>query len=180
MPQYRRATQKGGQYFFTVVTGKRQPILTLDPVRLALRESIHEVRIHSPFIIDAWVLLPDHMHCIWTLPENDSNYAKRWSIIKRLVSKSITGIIAPPITTTSQKKRKESGLWQRRFWEHVIRDSTDFQRHLDYMHFNPVKHGLVNRVSDWPYSSFHRYVDEGIYPPDWGGSKVIDSGEFGE
>ncbi len=180
MPQYRRASQKGGQYFFTVVTGQRQPILTLEPVRVALRNAIQHVRTNLPFTIDAWVLLPDHMHCIWTLPENDYNYGKRWSIIKRFVSKSITEIIVPPVTTTSQQKRKESGYWQRRFWEHLIRDTTDLHRHLDYMHYNPVKHGLVSRVADWPYSSFHRYVAEGLYPSDWGEEQVKETVDLGE
>ncbi len=198
MPHYRRARQKNGQYFFTVVTGNRNPVLVHEPIRQALREAIQQVREDLPFAIDAWVLLPDHMHCIWTLPEGDNAYGKRWSIIKRLVSKTVAGATGSPLPadpeqyskvgcamrtvllTRSQQKRRESGFWQRRFWEHLIRDTNDLRRHLDYIHFNPVKHGLVSRVDDWPYSSFHQYVKEGMYPMDWGGNKNADKGAFGE
>lgn len=183
MSEYVRTKVKGGTYFFTVVTFGRKPILTNDQVRAALREGIQEVRQSLPFIIEAWVLLPDHLHTIWTLPENDDIFGSLWAVIKRIVSKrcgAIEGIFAPDCN--SRSKRGESSIWQRRFWEHCIRDELDLQRHLDYIHWNPVKHGYAKRVIDWPYSTFHRFVDKGIYPSDWGG--IIDSEiadiEFGE
>jgi len=170
MPEYTRVKLKGGTYFFTVVTFGRQPILTDERVMIALGEGIREVRQSLPFAIGAWVLLPDHLHTIWTLPENDDNFASRWAVIKRIVSKrcaSLEGIMGP--VSDSRSKRGEGSFWQRRFWEHCIRDELDLQRHLDYIHWNPVKHGYVKRVIDWPYSTFHRFVKNDIYPPDWGG-----------
>ncbi|MEW6658549.1 MAG: transposase [Thermodesulfobacteriota bacterium] len=183
MPEYRRTKLKGGTYFFTVVTFGRQPILTHDQVRAAMREGIQEVRQSLPFTIEAWVLLPDHLHTIWTLPENDDNYGSRWAVIKRIVSKrcgSLEGMRVP--VSSSRGNRGEGPFWQRRFWEHCIRDELDLQRHLDYIHWNPVKHGYVNRVIEWPYSTFHRFVGKGIYPSDWGGineEEIKDIG-FGE
>jgi putative transposase len=170
MPEYRRIRVKGGSYFFTVVTLGRQPILTTDHVRTALRKGIQEVRQSLPFSIDAWVLLPDHLHAIWTLPDNDDNFGSRWAVIKRAVSRQYGHLAGNDGSiNNSPAKRGESGIWQRRFWDHLIRDDLDFQRHLDYLHWNPVKHGYVNRVIDWPYSTFHRFVNQGLYPPDWGG-----------
>jgi putative transposase len=183
MPEYLRVKVKGGIYFFTVVTFGRQPILTNDHVRAALREGIQEVRQSFPFTIEAWVLLPDHFHTLWTLPENDDNFSYRWAVIKRIVSKrcgSLEGIRGP--VSDSRGKRRERPFWQRRFWEHCIRDDLDLQRHLDYIHLNPVKHGYVKRVIDWPYSTFHRFVTQGLYPPDWGGISDNEKVEmnFGE
>ena len=170
MPQYRRNYVEGGTYFFTVVTYGRRPLLTNGHVRAALREGIQEVRQSLPFSIEAWVLLPDHLHTIWTLPENDDNFASRWAIIKRSVSKccgSFGGIERS--ISESHGKRGEKHIWQRRFWDHFIRDELDLQRHLDYLHWNPVKHGYVGRVIDWPHSTFQRFVKLGLYPADWGG-----------
>ena len=170
MPEYRRVKVKGGTYFFTVVTYDRQPILIGDQVRSALREGIQEVRQSLPFAIDAWVLLPDHLNAVWTLPENDDNFVSRWAIIKRSVSQrcgSLDGIERS--INDSHSKRGEKRIWQRRFWEHLIRDEKDFQLHIDYIHWNPVKHGYVKRVIDWPYSTFHRFVKLRLYPDDWGG-----------
>lgn len=125
-----------------------------------------------PFTVDAWVLLPDHMHCIWTLPEGDGDYSTRWAEIKRFVSSAARGTLHDPsLLTNAGKSRGESTIWQRRFWEHRIRDQSDFERHVDYIHFNPVKHRYVKTVSEWPHSTFHRYVREGLYPQDWGGSR---------
>jgi putative transposase len=170
MPEYRRIKIKGGTYFFTVVTYGRRPILTNDQVKAALREGIQDVRQSMPFSIDAWVLLPDHLHAIWTLPENDDNFASRWAIIKRNVSRRCGFLDRKegPISD-SHARRSEEQIWQRRFWDHLIRDKLDLQRHLDYLHWNPVKHGYVRRVIDWPYSTFHRFVMQGLYSPDWGG-----------
>jgi putative transposase len=183
MPEYRRLQTKGGTFFFTVVTFRRQPILTAEAVRQALREGIHRARQSLPFKIEAWVLLPNHLHAIWTLPPEDNNYAARWAIIKREVSKCCGRQFSiPENLSDSKQKRQESGIWQRRFWEHQIRDDLDFQRHMNYLHWNPVKHGYVRKLADWPFSSFHRLAAEGIYPPDWGGDS-IDEAEainFGE
>lgn len=168
MPNYRRANVKGGTYFFTVATFRRLPILTEAPVRMALREAIEKTRISHPFQIDAWVLLPDHLHCIWTLPEGDADFSMRWSKIKRHVSQQCCDTFGSKETSDSRSKRHESGIWQRRFWEHQIRDDNDFERHVDYVHWNPVKHGLAARASDWPYSTFHRFARNGVYSLNWG------------
>jgi putative transposase len=183
MPEYRRIKVKGGTYFFTVVTSGRQPILTHEHVRAALREGIQEVRHSLPLSIYAWVLLPDHLHAIWTLPENDDNFASRWAVIKRSVSEQYSapdGIVGS--IDDSNGKRGEKRIWQRRFWDHLIRDDLDLHRHLDYLHCNPVKHGYVKRVIDWPYSTFHRYVAKGLYPNDWGGinEEEMAMGDFRE
>jgi len=183
MPEYRRAKTAGGTYFFTLVTHLRRPILTNEVVRQALREGIQRARQTLPFQIEAWVLLPDHLHAVWTLPPEDDNCAARWAIIKRQVS-TLCGkqFNAIEELSESKQKRKESGIWQRRYWEHQIRDDLDFQRHMDYLHWNPVKHGYVRQVVDWPFSSFHRLAAAGIYPPDWG-SDPVDEAEainFGE
>jgi putative transposase len=183
MPEYRRVKSAGGTYFFTLVTHLRRPILTNEVVRLALRQGIQRARQTLPFQIEAWVLLPDHLHAVWTLPSDDDNYAARWAIIKRQVS-TLCGKQFNEIEelSASKQKRKESGIWQRRYWEHQIRDDLDFQRHMDYLHWNPVKHGYVRNVADWPFSSFHRLVAQEIYPLDWGGTAIEEANDinFGE
>lgn len=183
MSEYRRANIKGGTYFFTVVTHGRQKILIHDDARQALRVSIEKTRALFPFQIEAWVLLPDHLHCIWTLPEGDADFAKRWGMIKRHVSQHCAHLIHDKNqASVSKLKRHESNFWQRRFWEHQIRDEADFTKHVDYIHSNPLKHGLVTQVSDWPHSSLHRYVTEGVYSKDWCGKakeEINDTG-FGE
>jgi putative transposase len=183
MPEYRRIKTPGGTYFFTVITHLRRPILTSEVVRQALREGIQRARQTMPFKIEAWVLLPDHLHAVWTLPPEDNNFASRWAIIKRQVSqrygRQCNGLKQ---VSDSRQKRQESGVWQRRFWEHQIRDDLDFQRHMDYLHWNPVKHGYVRNAADWPFSSFHGMVAQGIYPSDWGGIAIEEakSINFGE
>ena len=131
--------------------------------------------------MEAFVLLPDHLHCILTLPENDVHYALRWNIIKRLVSQQ-TRHLASARQTNSRLKRRDLGLWQRRFWEHQIRDDRDFEMHVNYIHWNPVKHGYVQATMDWPYSSFDRFVKRGVYQSDWGRSEAAPATEqgFGE
>ena len=171
MPNYRRARVEGGTYFFTVNTFRRQPFLTDMDVRAALRAGIATVRAEHPFVIEAWVLLADHMHALWTLPPDDRDFSTRWQLIKRIVTQRCGARLHRPEWLTARRaQRHQSTLWQHRFWEHVIRGETDFVRHVDYMHWNPVKHGYVKRVKDWPYSSFHRYVKQGVLPPDWGGN----------
>ena len=169
MPDYRRANVKGGTYFFTVATYRRRPILCVREIRTSLREGIRTTQAKLPFTINAWVLLPDHLHCIWTLPRDDANFSARWAMIKRFVSQKCgSKYHGNRLSSDSKIKRHESTIWQRRFWEHQIRDEQDLNNHLNYLHFNPVKHGHVNRVVDWPYSTFHRFVNEGKYEKDWG------------
>ncbi|PCE67674.1 transposase [Salinivibrio sp. YCSC6] len=157
--RYRRNYAHGGTYFFTVNLHNREMQLLTEHIRL-LRSAVATVKASRPFQINAWVVLPDHLHAIWTLPDNDSDYSTRWREIKKLFTKSVSRI----------DKRFIMGkgmVWQDRFWEHTIRDERDFKHHFDYVHFNPVKHGWVERVVDWPYSSFHREVKRGIYHPSW-------------
>ena len=165
MPNYRRNFVPGGTFFFTVNLLERYPNDLLTRHIESLRESVHGVRTRYPFVIDACVVLPDHMHCIWTLPPGDTDYTLCWRLIKAAFSKTL-----PRIERRSKVRiaRGERGIWQRRFWEHTMRDERDYVGHMDYVHFNPVKHGYAKKVADWPYSTFHRYVIQGIYPQDWG------------
>lgn len=165
MPDYRRYRIPGGCYFFTANLLERKRTLLVDEIEL-LREAVRAVKRKRPFGIDAWVVLPEHLHCIWTLPEGDDDFSGRWRDIKTRFSKAL------PVTeyrNPVRKKRNERGIWQRRFWEHALRDDADYAHHVDYIHYNPVKHGHVDRVADWPYSTFHRFVQQEIYPPDWTG-----------
>ncbi len=161
--QYRRARVAGGTYFFTVNLAERNRKLLVEYIDF-LREMVRKVKIAHPFHIDAMVVLPDHLHALWILPEGDSDYETRWMLIKTGFSRKI------PKNERINKSRVlkgERGIWQRRYWEHVIRDDWDFEKHVDYIHFNPVKHKLVECAIDWPYSTFHRYVKDGIYPGNW-------------
>ena len=175
MPNYKRA-YGGSTYFFTVVTHKRRPFLCDAMSRAMLREAINETRTRWPFAVDAWVLLPDHLHCIWTLPDGDVEYSTRWGRIKSGFSKRINslGVMPDSQRSASRQKRRESAYWQRRFWEHEIKSQRDYNAHMDYIHFNPVKHGYVKSPRDWEYSSFHRLVKEGVYDINWGGAQGID------
>jgi putative transposase len=178
MSRYRRATG-GSTFFFTLVSFQRRPILCDEAIRAALRKAIRDVRAHHPFSIDALVLLPDHLHCIWTLPVAENDYSTRWSRIKRNVSWDCRAVFHDDgLLTPSARKRREVGIWQRRFWEHRIRNDADFERHVDYIHYNPVRHGYAAHASEWPYSTFRQYVQRGLYAPDWGG--VPESGAIGE
>ena len=123
------------------------------------------------------MILPEHLHCIWTLPEGDADYPERWRRIKAMFSRSLTDSIS---RSPSKILKGERGIWQRRYWEHTLRDETDWQRHIDYIHYNPVKHRHVECVVDWPFSTFHRYVEAGVYPRDWAGSGKVGDGRFGE
>ena len=182
MANYRRASAPGGTFFFTVVTYRRRPLLTLPKSRQALRDVIEDVRQRYPFSIDAWVLLPEHLHCIWTLPKGDSGYSLRWGLIKSGFSKNTRGIFhVNEWMNDSRLHHRESTVWQRRFWEHLIRNEEEYRAYMDYIHYNPVKHAHVKRAVDWPYSTFHRCVKNGIYPEDWGYTIVQDCGyRFGE
>jgi putative transposase len=170
MPEYRRTRIEGATYFFTVVTFRRQPILCLPESLDAMRDVITDVAQRHPFQADAWVVLPDHMHFVWTLPEGDSNYSVRWAIVKKELTKRLSSSIGTDnARTQSRQHHREGTVWQRRFWEHQIRDEQDFRAHVDYIHFNPVKHGLVGSPNEWRCSSFHGWVAQGAYEEDWGG-----------
>ncbi len=175
MSNYRRFTIAGGTYFFTQVTYQRQPWLCTDLACATLRAAITQVRQTYPFTIEAFVLLPNHLHCIWTLPEGDSDYATRWRLIKSYVTKRAASELGQTKTVSaSRQKRREGVLWQRRFWEHLIRDEADFTRHCDYIHYNPVRHGLCHQPQNWQFSSVHRFVAQGIYPPNWGMNQALE------
>lgn len=183
MPNYRRLKQAGGTFFFTLITYKRQQILTSPESRMILKNVIEKTRQKYPFSIEAWVLLPEHIHCIWRLPPSSSNYSMRWRLIKSGFSRGVKSLYhKPEWLTGSKRKHRESSIWHRRFWEHMIRDEDDYRAHMDYVHYNPVKHGLVKQVKNWPYSTFHRYVKQGIYSGNWGGNLVLnfekDYGEY--
>lgn len=174
MPDYRRNRVPGGTFFFTVNLLDRRSDLLITQID-ALRKAVRQVRVRVPFHIDAWVVLPDHMHCLWTLPQGDDDFPGRWRAIKTAFSKSLaTGEPRSAVMA----RRGERGIWQRRYWEHTIRDDRDFAVHMDYTHFNPVKHGLAQHPSDWPYSSFRRCVAGGVYPAGWmGGGEPEEMGE---
>ncbi len=161
MSNYRRFDVPGGVYFFTVVTYQRAPLFhTAEKVEV-LRTAFRKVMAKRPFHIDAMVILPDHLHCLWRLPEGDDDFSGRWREIKKAASRQID---------SRTNDRNERPVWQRRFWEHVIRNEADWSNHMDYIHFNPVKHGLVARPGDWPWSSFARAVGRGWYDAGWGAS----------
>jgi putative transposase len=173
MPTYRRAFIPGGTFFFTVVTERRARILCTEPARGFLGKALRDCRGRWPFQIDALVLLPDHLHSIWTLPPGDADYSKRWAWIKKEFSKSWLSVGGAETTISrSRTQRRRRGIWQSRFWEHAVKDEGDYERHFDYVHWNPVKHGLARSVVDWPFSTFHRWVRLGVYPRHWGGAEA--------
>ncbi|HEY2784128.1 MAG TPA: transposase [Fimbriiglobus sp.] len=174
MPNYRRNYVPGGTYFFTLVTANRRPILGTDAARQFLREAIRDEQSKRPFDLVAIVLLPDHLHAVWTLPPGDVDYSTRWRKIKeRFTTAYLAAGGVEADVSESREAHGERGVWQRRFWEHTIEDEDELKRCIDYIHWNPVKHGLVARVADWPWSSFHRYVDMGEYNRDWGTGRVV-------
>jgi putative transposase len=176
MSRYRRAKIEGGVFFFTVTLADRSSDLLVRHID-RLRRMYKTVHERNPFETVAICVLPDHLHAIWALPHGDSDFAARWSLIKSAFSR---GLSVEMPRSASKVARRERGIWQRRYWEHAIRDDRDLERHVDYIHFNPVKHGYVTNVADWPHSSFHRFVSRGIVPRDWGGDMQDLAGEFGE
>jgi putative transposase len=164
MTNYRRAYREGATYFFTVNLADRRTTLLTDHIN-DLRDAVRYTLQRHPFAIDAMTVLPDHLHAVWTLPPNDSDHSLRWRLIKGFFSRRIP---RNEHRRPSRIAKGERGIWQRRFWEHLIRDEADLCKHVDYTHFNPVKHGHVSRVTDWPHSTFHREVREGRLTPDWG------------
>ena len=157
MPEYRRLCVPGGSYFFTVALRDRRSDALVAHVA-ALRDAVRLTRQHRPFYIDAWVVLPDHMHCMWTLPQDDADFPGRWRELK----------------TRFSKLTQHASVWQPRYWEHAIRDERDFQSHFDYTHFNPVKHGYARHPAEWRFSTFKRAVALGQYPADWAGPGMAD------
>ena len=165
--KYRRAFVPGGSFFFTVVTHQRRALFSSTESVEVLRNAFRTVRSTHPFEVEAMVVLPNHLHSIWTLPPDDTDFATRWRLIKTWFTKHCDPAlrITPDVSRAS---RQEQALWQHRYWEHALRDENDFIRHVEYIHFNPVKHGLASSAIEWPYSSFHRYVAAKMYDADWG------------
>ncbi len=176
MSEYRRYFVPGGTYFFTVVSDGRRPFLCEPLARQLLGDAFRTIKQNLPFEIPAIVLLPDHLHAMWSLPPGDDEYPVRWRRIKEEFTQSYlaNGGTEGPISE-SRKASGERGIWQPRYWEHVIRDETDFDRHFDYIHYNPVKHGYATSPAGWPHSSFHRWVGLGVYDLRWGST---ESGRF--
>ena len=165
MADYRRNRVAGGTYFFTVALAERGGSLLVDRIDL-LRDAVQRTRADRPFAIDAWVVMPDHLHCVWTLPEGDADFSSRWQIIKARFSH---GSDVSPARSASKAAKRERGVWQRRFWERTVRDEAEFAACVRYCWLNPVKHGFVARPVDWPWSSFHATVRRGDVTEDWGG-----------
>ena len=174
--QYRRLIIPGTSYFFTVVLEDRTSDLLIVRIN-ELRQAFKQVIERYPFIIDGIVVLPEHLHLMMTLPLSDANYSQRLGFIKSCLARQIE--LLEPVSV-SRKSKRERGIWQRRFWEHVIRDELDYSRHLDYIHYNPVKHGYVRSPSEWQYSSIHRYINSGILPQDWASHGEASKQLFGE
>lgn len=186
MPNYRRYRVPGGSYFFTLKTENNAPLFKDDDRVRVLGDLMRQMQKIWPCAIDAIVLLPDHLHAIWTLPPGDFAYPTRWGWLKKESTKRhLAAGGAEQTLSESRTRNRRRGVWQRRYWEHAIQDDADFDAHFDYVHWNPVKHGYVSRVSDWPNSSFHRWVERGVYSIDWGGghsppesvARVGDAGE---
>lgn len=180
MPNYRRNFVPGGTYFFTVVVHERRPILTTRLGRSCFRRALRKIRAKRPFQLVAIVLLPDHLHAVWKLPPGDADYSTRWAQIKESFTRSfLTAGGREGYRSRSRITKRERGVWQRRGWEHTVDDEDELKRCVDYIHWNPVKHGHVERVQDYRWSTFHRYVREGEYELDWGGTNPCpDADDF--
>ena len=173
---YRRSRTEGGTYFFTVNLADRTSDLLVREID-ALRSVLRTARQRHPFTIVAMVVLPDHLHALWRLPPADADFPVRWSLIKAAFSRRLP---QGERICQSRKMKRERGIWQRRYWEHLIRDDSDLAKHVDYIHYNPVKHGYVARAADWRYSSIHRYISQGWLTADWAAGLRIETGKFGE
>ena len=175
MVAYRRNFVAGGTFFFTLTLWDRSSCVLTENIDL-VRRALRVTRRARPFAINAIVVLPEHLHAVLTLPAADADYSGRWRRFKGLFSR----LLMTGGANFVKNHRGEYAIWQRRFWEHTIRDESDLERHVDYIHFNPVKHGYVLRACDWPYSSFHRFVKLRWLPLDWGGAQVVANGKYGE
>jgi putative transposase len=174
--EYRRVYVKGGTYFFTLVTFNRRPIFSNQRSIEILNDAFQYTAERMPFEVVASAILPDHMHFVWTLPEKSCDFSTRWRLIKSHFTShwSHHGNFSK---CASRIRKDEKDVWQRRFWEHLIRNDFDLTRHIEYIHYNPVKHRYVNSPKDWKYSSFMKYVQDGLYTPDWGENENLWSGE---
>ena len=170
--QYRRAKVAGASYFFTVVTHERRPLFKSTDAVALFQTGLNRVQERHPFVVDAFVILPDHIHTVWTLPDGDADFSKRWRLIKEAFTKPFVRQHLPSEPSASRRTKGEQAVWQRRFWEHVIRDEADYAAHVDYIHSNPVRHGLVSAARDWPNSSFSTWVGRGVYEPYWGSDEM--------
>ncbi|MHC2250623.1 putative transposase [Bradyrhizobium embrapense] len=175
MVHYRRNFLPGGTFFFTVTLEDRSSSLLVDNIEL-LRTAFRAARGKKPFTVDAIVILPEHLHAVMTLPSGDADFSDRWRQIKSYFTRGLVAAGAP----LSANHRGEYALWQRRFWEHTVRNERDFERCVDYIHYNPAKHRLASSPADWPHSSLHRYIRQGVLPSDWGGNGATDNDDFGE
>lgn len=176
MTEYRRFYVPGSTWFFTANLAERRGNALLVEQIDFLRAAFRYVKHRRPFRMEAVVVLPEHLHCIWTLPPGDDDFSQRWGLLKSHFSRAIN---PGERVSNSRSKRRERGIWQRRFWAHMVVGQEDFNAHFDYIHWNPVRHGWVRQVSEWPYSSFHRFVELGIYPANWGHSGVFDMASSG-
>ena len=170
--RYRRTRIAGATYFFTLVAYRRRPLLRSRAAVLAFEEATAAVRARHPFEIAAQVILPDHLHALWTLPEGDADFSTRWRLIKSRFTRACSHMSSDAGQSGSRRDKGERTVWQRRFWEHVIRDERDFGAHVDYIHYNPVAHGLASAPRDWPHSTFEEWVARGVYEPDWGSDEM--------
>jgi putative transposase len=166
--RYRRVTVAGASYFFTVVTYRRQPLFAEPQAVELLRAAIQRVQERRPFVLEAQVILPDHLHALWTLPEDDFDFATRWRLIKEAFTRAYAPGHRLPSRDAGRAARGERTVWQRRYWDHLVRSDRDFSAHVEYIHFNPVRHGLVSAPRDWPHSTFLAWVARGSYDLTWG------------
>ncbi|MGH6816053.1 MAG: REP-associated tyrosine transposase [Hyphomicrobiaceae bacterium] len=166
--RYRRVKAAGATYFFTLVTERRLHIFRDAAVVATFEQAVAAVRSRHPFEVDASVILLDHLHMLWTLPDGDADFSTRWRLIKAKFTRAYLWTREAPHRSVSRQSKGEQAIWQRRFWEHAIRDDEDFSAHLDYIHLNPVHHGLAATPSDWPHSTFRTWVERGVYEPNWG------------
>ncbi|HSV81170.1 MAG TPA: transposase [Ramlibacter sp.] len=178
MPRYIRADSAGATYFFTVTLNDRRSRWLTEHIDI-LRECVALTKTKHPFRIDAMVVLPEHMHALWTLPPGDADFPVRWMLIKRRFTRALLCRRLLDPSAARYRAGAERSLWQRRYWEHQVRDDADFGNHVEYIHYNPVKHGLVTRAADWPHSSFHRYVRQGLVGEEWGPA-LEQPGRYGE
>jgi putative transposase len=168
----------GATYFFTLVTERRRPLFREQAAVALLLTAIETVRSRHPFEVDAYVVLSDHLHALWTLPEGDAKFSTRWRLIKEAFTRAYLKTHAVPYRSESRRSKGEQGVWQRRFWEHLIRDEADFAAHLNYIHLNPVHHGLAAAPRDWLHSSFHTWVEREAYDATWGSDALPELPEW--
>lgn len=176
--RYKRMKVEGASYFFTLVTHERRKLFAERECVALFESAVSRIRERHPFEVEALVVLPDHLHTLWQLPPGTADYSTRWRLIKEAFTKAYLKRYPPPNVNPSRRARGEQSLWQRRFWEHLVRDDRDFGDHLDYIHLNPVRHGFVSSPSEWPHSSFSKWVERGVYEPNWGSGEKAELPEW--